>query len=113
MSLLTPEIEKALCIKRRWLDCLHLFERRLVNSYATVVIPFDERVIFIDLANRAKFSIRHSEVAQTFDAISGTKILASAKRFDKRRRPRSARAAEGRIPARLLRLACGAPHSRQ
>jgi hypothetical protein len=70
--------------KRRDGLCLHLLERRLVNSYTTVVIPFDERVIFIHLPNCAKFSRRYSEVAQTLDAISGTQFLASAGRFDKR-----------------------------
>ena len=63
---------------------LHLFERRLVDSYAPVVIPFDESVIFIDLPNCPKFSSRNSEIAQTFDAISGTQISASAGRVDKR-----------------------------
>ncbi len=43
-----------------------------MDSDTSVVIPFDERVIFIDLPNCAKFSSRHSEIAQTFDAISGT-----------------------------------------
>jgi hypothetical protein len=56
-----------------------------VKSHATVVIPFDERIIFIHLSNRAKFSSRYSEVAQTFDAISGPQISASAGRVDKRR----------------------------
>jgi len=60
-----------------------------VNSYTAVVIPFDERVIFINLPNCAKFSSRHSEIAQTFDAISGTQILASAGRVDKRWLPGS------------------------
>ena len=55
-----------------------------MNSYTTVVIPFDERIIFIHLSNRPKFSSRHSKVAQTFDAISGTQISASAGRVDKR-----------------------------
>jgi hypothetical protein len=55
-----------------------------VKSHTTVVIPFDERVIFINLPNYAKFSSRHSEIAQAFDAISGTQFLASAGRVDKR-----------------------------
>jgi hypothetical protein len=55
-----------------------------MNPYTTVVIPFDESVIFINLPNRTKFSGRHSEIAQTLDPISGTQILASARRFDKR-----------------------------
>jgi hypothetical protein len=63
---------------------LDLLERRLVNSYAPVVIPFDESIVFIDLPNCAKFSSRQSEIAQTFDAISGTQISSSAGRVDKR-----------------------------
>lgn len=63
---------------------VHLFERRLVNSNTTVVIPFDDRVIFVHLPNRAKFSSRDSEIAQTFDTISGIQILASRGRFDER-----------------------------
>jgi hypothetical protein len=63
---------------------LHFLERRLVNSYTTVVIPFDERVIFINLPNCAKFSRWHSEVAQTLDAISGTQLLSGGGGFDKR-----------------------------
>ena len=61
-----------------------LFERRLVN-YTIVIIPFDESVIFIDLPNCPKFSSRQSEIAQTFNAISGTQISARAGRVDKRR----------------------------
>lgn len=63
---------------------LHLLERRLVNSYATVVIPFDDRVIFVHLPNRAKFSRRDSEIAQAFDAISGTQLLPGGAGFDQR-----------------------------
>jgi hypothetical protein len=55
-----------------------------VKSHTTVVIPFDERVILVNLPNYAEFSHRHSEVAQSLDAISGTQFLASAGRFDKR-----------------------------
>ncbi len=62
---------------------LKLLERRLVKSRATVVIPFDERVIFIHLPNCAEFSRRYSEVAQTFDAVSWTQILVSSERVDK------------------------------
>jgi len=36
------------------------------------------------LPDRAKFSGRHSEIAQTLDTISGTQIWGSARRFDKR-----------------------------
>ena len=63
--------------------CLHLLERRLVNSYTTVVIPFDDRVIVVHLPNCAKFSGRDSEVAQTLDTISGTQLLISGGGFDK------------------------------
>jgi hypothetical protein len=55
-----------------------------VDSDTTVVIPFDERVIFIHSPNRAKFSGRYSEIAQTLDSISGTQILASSRGFDQR-----------------------------
>jgi hypothetical protein len=70
--------------KRRDGLSLHLFDRRLVNSYGPVVIPFDECVVFIDLPNCPEFSSRQSEIAQTFDAISGTQISSSAGRVDKR-----------------------------
>jgi hypothetical protein len=66
---------------------LHLLERQLVDSYSTVVIPFDERVMFIYLSDCAKLSRRDSEVTQTLDAISGTQFRAGAGRFDKRWHP--------------------------
>jgi hypothetical protein len=47
----------------------------LVESHATVVIPFDDRVIFVSLLNCTEFSSRPSEVAQTLDAISGIQFL--------------------------------------
>jgi hypothetical protein len=50
---------------------LNLLEPRLVESHAPVIIPFDDRVLFIGSLNRAKFPGRLSEVAQTLDAISG------------------------------------------
>jgi hypothetical protein len=49
---------------------LNLFERRLVESRTTVIIPFNDRVVFVSLLNCAKFSSRRSEVPQTLDAIS-------------------------------------------
>ncbi|MGB9198115.1 MAG: hypothetical protein WCB53_14425 [Terriglobales bacterium] len=64
--------------------CLQLLERRLVDCYTTVVIPFDESVIFVHLPNCAKFSSRHSKIAQAFDAISRAQLSASAGRVDKR-----------------------------
>jgi hypothetical protein len=54
---------------------LNLLKRRLVESYTTVIIPFDDGVIFVCLLNRAEFSIRLSEVAQTLDAISRIQFL--------------------------------------
>ena len=54
---------------------LDLLERRLVDPYTTVIIPLDDRVIFVGLLNCAEFSIRLSEVAQTLDAISGSQPL--------------------------------------
>ena len=52
-------------------------ERRLVDPHAAVIIPLDDRVIFVSLLNCAEFSIRLSEVAQTLDAISGNQTVAS------------------------------------
>jgi len=54
---------------------LDLLERRLMESHTTVIVPFDDRVIFVRLLNCAEFSSRLSEVAQTLDAISGIQFL--------------------------------------
>jgi len=43
----------------------------LVESCTTIVIPFDYRVFFVGSLNRTQFPIWFSEVAQTFDPISG------------------------------------------
>jgi hypothetical protein len=48
----------------------------LVDSYSTVIIPLDDRIVFVSSLNCAEFSIRLSEIAQTLDAISGTQFLA-------------------------------------
>jgi hypothetical protein len=56
---------------------INLLERRLVESLATVVIPFDDCVFFVSSLHRAQFSSRLSEVAQTLDSISGSQLLAS------------------------------------
>ena len=58
-------------------DPLNLLEPRLVEYHATVVIPFDEGVVFIGLLNCAKVAGPLSEVAQPLDAISGIELLAS------------------------------------
>ena len=55
-----------------------------MNSHTAIVIPFDESIILVNLSNCAKFSSRHSEIAQTFDAISGTQVPACTGRVDKR-----------------------------
>ena len=47
-----------------------------MDSHATVIIPLDDRVVFVSSLNCAEFSSRLSEVAQTLDAISGTQFLA-------------------------------------
>jgi hypothetical protein len=52
-----------------------------VHSLATVIIPFNDRVIFVGLLDCAQFSGRLSEVAQTLDAISGIQLLARGRRL--------------------------------
>jgi len=47
-----------------------------VGPGTSIIIPFDERVIFVGLLNRAEFSSRLSEITQTLDAISGIQFLA-------------------------------------
>jgi hypothetical protein len=56
----------------------------LAESHTTVIIPFDDRVIFVRLLNCAEFSSRLSEVAQTLDAISGIQFLAGGKGLGER-----------------------------
>jgi hypothetical protein len=56
----------------------------LVQPYATVVIPFDDRVIFVNLSNGTEFTGRYSEVAQSLDAISRIQFLVIGTWFDKR-----------------------------
>jgi len=56
----------------------------LGDSHTTVIIPFDDRVIFISLFNCAKFSGRLSEIAQTLDAISGIQFLARGRGLGER-----------------------------
>jgi hypothetical protein len=46
-----------------------------VDPHTTVIVPFDFRVIFVRSLNRAEFSSRFSEVAQTLDAVSGIQFL--------------------------------------
>jgi hypothetical protein len=56
----------------------------LVNSHTPVIIPLDDRVIFVGLLNRAEFSTRRSEVAQTLDTISGIQSLIGGTGLDER-----------------------------
>jgi hypothetical protein len=51
---------------------------------ATVIIPFDDRVIFVRLFHSAYFSRRLAEVAQTLDAISWAQLLAGGRGIDER-----------------------------
>jgi hypothetical protein len=46
-----------------------------MESLTTVIIPRDDRIIFISLFNCAEFSSPLSEVAQALHAISGIKVL--------------------------------------
>jgi hypothetical protein len=56
----------------------------LVESRTTIIIPFDDRVIFVRLLNRAKYSGRLSEIAQLLDAISGIQLLAGSRGLGER-----------------------------
>jgi hypothetical protein len=49
--------------KRQWSDRLDLLERWLVESRATVIIPLDDRVVFVSSLNCADFSSWFSEVS--------------------------------------------------
>jgi hypothetical protein len=55
-----------------------------MESHATVIIPLDDRVLFVSLLNCAEFSGRLPEVAQTLDAISGSQLLAGGGGFGER-----------------------------
>jgi hypothetical protein len=48
-----------------------------MKSRATVIIPFDHRVLVVRPLNCTDFSIRLAEVAQSFDTISGIQFLIS------------------------------------
>jgi hypothetical protein len=60
------------------------FKPRLPDSHTTVVIPFDDRVLFVSSLNCAQLSSRHSEIAQPLNAISGVKFLARGTGLDER-----------------------------
>ena len=63
---------------------LDLLERWLVDPHTTVIIPLDDRVLFISSLNGAEFSSWLSEVAQTLDAISGSQLLAGGRGLGER-----------------------------
>jgi hypothetical protein len=74
------EARKALALVRG----LNFLERRLVESHTTVIIPFDDRVIFVRLLNCAEFSSWLSEVAQSLDATSGIQFLVGGRGLGER-----------------------------
>jgi hypothetical protein len=47
-----------------------------VDHHTTVIIPLDDRIIFVSLLNCAEFSSGFSKIAQTLDPISGSQLLA-------------------------------------
>ena len=55
-----------------------------MDSHSTVIIPLDDRVLFVSSLNCAEFPIRLSEVAQTLDAISGSQFLVRGGRLGER-----------------------------
>jgi hypothetical protein len=55
-----------------------------MDSHSAVIIPLDDCVLFVSPFNGAEFPIRLSEVAQTFDAISGSQFLARDGRLRER-----------------------------
>ena len=62
---------------------LGLLEQGLMKSRATIIVPFDNRVIFVRSLNRPEFPSRRPEVAQTLDSISGIQFLVGGRRFGK------------------------------
>jgi hypothetical protein len=54
---------------------LNLLEPWLSEPHTTVVIPLNDRVIFVSLLNCAEFASWLSKVPQTLDAISGIQFL--------------------------------------
>jgi hypothetical protein len=56
-----------------------------VQSHTTVIIPFNDRVLFVRFLNCAELPRRLSEVAQPLDAISGIEFLVGGRRLGERR----------------------------
>ena len=63
---------------------LNLLERRLVESHTAVIIPFDDRIIFVSSLNCAQLPSRLSEVAQTLHAISRSQFLVGSRGLGER-----------------------------
>jgi hypothetical protein len=55
---------------------LNLLKPWLMEPGATIIIPFDDRIIFVRLLHCAYFSRRLAKVPQTLDAISRRQSLA-------------------------------------
>jgi hypothetical protein len=66
-------------------ESLDLFQPWLGKSFASVIIPFHQGVVFIRSLNRAEFSGEFSEVTTAFNTISGKQFLAIGRWFDERR----------------------------
>jgi hypothetical protein len=64
---------------------LNLLQTRLMQSGATVIVPFDDGVLIISPLNGANFSIRLAEVSQTLDAVSRIQFLLGIESRAKRR----------------------------
>ena len=58
---------------------------REMEPDATVIIPFDDWVIFVGLLNRAEFSGGLPKSRKPFDPISRIQLLARGTRYGKRR----------------------------
>ena len=70
---------------RDWLrTLLNLLKPWLMEPGATIIIPFDDRVIFIRLLHCACFSRRFAEVPHTLDAISWLQFLACNRGINQR-----------------------------
>ena len=55
-----------------------------MESHTTVIIPFNDSVVFVSLFNCAEFSSQLSEVSQTLDAISGIQFLTGGRSLGER-----------------------------
>jgi hypothetical protein len=58
-----------------------------MESHTAVIVPFNDRIIFVGLLNCPEFSSWLSEVAQSLDAISGIKIVSGGRGLGQGRLP--------------------------